>query len=618
MNSLALLIVAACVFVLAYRYYAAFIATKALMIDPDRPTPAHRLHDGKDYVPTNRYVLFGHHFAAISGVGALLGPVLAAQWGILPGAIWLIVGAVVAGAVHDMVILFASVRLNGLSLSHIAGEHISFLARIVTSFAILFIIVTALAGLGIGVVNALAESPWGTFSIAATIPVAILVGLYLHVFRRGKVVEASAIGVVLVSVGVIFGNHFTQSSWGHYLLFQPQTLKLILPTYGFIASVLPVWLLLCPRDYLSSWMKIGTIMLLAGGIALLHPALKMPLVTPFIHGGGAVIPGKVWPYMFLTIMCGAISGFHALISSGTTPKMINSEKDIRFLGYGALLMESFVAIMALIAAGVLLPYDYFAINANKLAMIPSWAGTQSNLTNLTAMVGEQNLVGRTGGAVSLAVGMAQIFSALPGMKSLMSYWYHFAIMFEALFILTAIDTGTRVARFIVNELLRPSHRPEGARASWPAIIITSAFASLAWGALMWGNDIMTIWPMFGVANQLLAAIALGIGTTILLKINKPSYALITFLPFLFVLATTATAGVQNIVMVYLPAGPKHSVINAALTGTMLALTLLITLEAARSWLRLLGEKQKLPLATGEVPTSNRETDEDTCPTELEL
>ena len=592
MNSLVLLIGAGCVFVLAYRYYSAFIAAKVLMLDSERVTPAHRLYDGKDYVPTNRYVLFGHHFAAISGVGALLGPVLAAQWGIAPGALWMIIGAVVAGAVHDMVILFASVRLNGLSLSHIAGAHISPFARLITSFAIIFIIITALAGLGVGVVNALAESPWGVFSILATIPAAIFTGLYLHVFRRGKVAEASAIGVVLVAAGVIFGHNFAQSQWAHYLLFSPQTLKIVLPAYGFIASVLPVWLLLCPRDYLSSWMKLGTIALLAGGIIILHPALKMPLITPFVHGGGIVVPGKLWPFMFITIMCGAISGFHALISSGTTPKMINSEKDIRFIGYGALLVESFVAILALIAAGLMLPYDYFAINAKDIALIPHWAGTQSNLANLTAMVGEERLAGRTGGAVSLAVGMAQIFSSLPGMKSLMSYWYHFAIMFEALFILTVIDTGTRVARFIVNELVRPT-RAEGARASWPTIVITGLFASGAWGALLWGNDIMTIWPMFGVANQLLAAIALGIGTTILLKTNrKPAYALSTFVPFLFVLTTTATAGVLNIRDVYLPEGPRHSIINATLTGAMLLLTVLISIECARSWLRILASPRE--------------------------
>jgi len=601
MNALVLLIVAACVFVLAYRFYSAFIAARALAIDPERLTPAHRLHDGKDYVPTNRYVLFGHHFAAISGVGALLGPVLAAQWGILPGALWMIIGAVVAGAVHDMVILFASVRLNGLSLSHIAGIHISFFARLVTSIAIIFIVITALAGLGVGVVNALAESPWGVFSILCTIPAAIITGLHMHVFRRGKVVEASAIGVVLVVAGVIFGHHFAQSTWGAYLLFSPQTLKIMLPAYGFIASVLPVWLLLCPRDYLSSWMKIGTIFLLALGIALIHPQLKMPLLTPFIHGGGAVVPGKVWPFMFITIMCGAISGFHALISSGTTPKMINSERDIRFIGYGAFLVESFVAVMALIAAGVMLPYDYFAINARDMALIPSWAGTESNLTNLTKMVGEHRLAGRTGGAVSLAVGMAQIFSSLPGMKGLMAYWYHFAIMFEALFILTVIDTGTRVARFIIGELVRPT-RAEGARSSWAAIIITGACASGAWGALLWKNDIMTIWPMFGMANQLLAAIALAIGTSVMLKTApRRAYALITFLPFLFILATTMTAGVLNITQVYLPEGPKHSLINAALSAAMLVLTVLMTIETARSWIRLALQPQAARLAEAALP-----------------
>jgi carbon starvation protein len=602
MNSLTLLIAAACIFVLAYRYYAAFITAKILMVDENRPTPAHRLHDGKDYVPTNRFVLFGHHFAAISGAGPLLGPVLAAQWGVAPSALWLIIGAVVAGGVHDLIILFASVRLNGMSLSHIAGEHISRFARLITSIAILFIIVTALAGLAMGVVNALADSPWGVFSITATIPAAILVGLYLHVFRRGKVVEASIIGVVLVVAAVIFGGKIASSSWASALLLDKNTLKILLPVYGFIASVLPVWLLLCPRDYLSSWMKIGTILLLAVGIIFVHPQMKMPMITNFAHGGGPVVPGMLWPFLFITIMCGAISGFHSLIGSGTTPKMISSERDLRFIGYGAMLMESFVGVMALIAATTMLPYDYFAINAKDMALIPSWAAVGgTNLSALTTMVGEQSLQGRTGGAVSLAVGMASIFSALPGMKSLMAYWYHFAIMFEALFILTAVDTGTRVARFIVNELARPASRPEGARASWTAILVTSACASGAWGLLLWGNDIATIWPMFGVANQLLAAIALAIGTSIILRVKRPVYALVTFVPFMFVLATTSVAGALNITQNYLP---KQIYVNAALTAAMMVLTALITIEAVRSWVRLLRQPQfaltGVPSGAGEV------------------
>jgi len=596
MNSLTLLIAAACCFALGYRYYSAFLAARVAMVDPNRPTPAHQFDDGKDYVPTNRYVLFGHHFAAISGAGPLLGPVLAAQWGVLPGAIWIVVGAVLAGAVHDFIILVSSVRCRGMSLSEIAGVHIGPTARILTSIAILFIITTALAGLAISVVNALADSIWGTFCIAATIPIALLVGLYLHVFRPGRVVEASVIGVSLVVAAVIYGSQVQQTTWGHHFLFTQTELKLLLPTYGFVASVLPVWVLLCPRDYLSSYMKIGTIALLAVGIVVVHPQLRMPLTTQFIGGGGVVVPGAVWPFVCITIMCGAISGFHALISSGTTPKMINSESDLRFIGYGAMLMEGFVAITALIAASSLLPRDYFAINAKSLAMIPAWAGSQSNLDALTHMVREPRLAGRTGGAVSLAVGMSQIFSAVPGLRSLMAYWYHFAIMFEALFILTAVDTGTRVARFIVQEFvgLRGRGRVAGQeqapaqQAGYGGIVLTGGIASFCWGYLLYQNDIMTIWPMFGIANQLLAGIALAIGTTVILRTTAPKYALTTALPMLFVLTTTLYAGEYNVTQQYLP---KQAYLNAGLTITMMVMAVLITLDSARVWARVLSGRE---------------------------
>jgi len=586
MNSLTLLIIAACCFALGYRYYSAFLAARVAMVDPNRPTPAHEFHDGKDYVPTNRYVLFGHHFAAISGAGPLLGPVLAAQWGVLPSAVWIIVGAVLAGAVHDFIILAASVRCRGMSLSEIAGAHISPTARIVTSVAILFIIMTALAGLAIAVVNALAESIWGTFAIAATIPIALLVGLYLHVLRPGKVIEASVIGVSLVIAAVVYGGQVPQTTWGQHFLLTQMQLKLLLPTYGFIASVLPVWVLLCPRDYLSSYMKIGTIALLAIGIAVVHPRLQMPLTTQFIHGGGVVVPGAVWPFVCITVMCGAISGFHALISSGTTPKMISSETDLRFIGYGAMLTEAFVAITALIAAASLLPHDYFAINAKSLDLIPAWAGSEGNLETLTRMVGEERLAGRTGGAVSLAVGMSQIFSGIPGLRGLMAYWYHFAIMFEALFILTAVDTGTRVARFIVQEFLHLRGREiAGGHASgYGAITATSALACICWGYLLWGNDVMSIWPMFGIANQLLAGIALAIGTTYILRTTAPKYALATALPMAFVLVTALYAGQANIIGQYLP---KQAYLNAGLTITMMVLAVVITLDSARTWARVL-------------------------------
>ena len=602
MNSLTLLIAAACCFALGYRFYSAFLAARVAMVNPDRATPAHELHDGKDYVPTNRYVLFGHHFAAISGAGPLIGPVLAAQWGVLPGAVWIVVGAVLAGAVHDFIILVASVRCRGMSLSEIAGVHIGRLARIVTSIAILFIIMCALAGLAISVVKALADSIWGTFSIAATIPIALFVGLYLHVLRPGKVGEASVIGVTLVILAVVLGANVPNTAWGEHFRLTETQLKLLLPTYGFIASVLPVWMLLCPRDYLSSYMKIGTIALLAVGIAVVHPTLRMPLTTDFVRGGGVVVPGTVWPFVCVTIMCGAISGFHALISSGTTPKMINSEGDLRFIGYGAMMMEGFVAITALIAASSLLPYDYFAINAKSVSLVPGWAGANSNLASLTQMVGEERLAGRTGGAVSLAVGMAQIFSGIPGMRGLMAYWYHFAIMFEALFILTAVDTGTRVARFIVYEFahLRQGASEASGGGNYRAIIITSAAACFGWGYLLYGNDIMTIWPMFGIANQLLAAIALAIGTTVILRTTVAKYALTTALPLAFVFVTTLYAGWLNVTTNYLP---KHSYLNAFLTVAMMVMSVIIVITSAHAWARILSGREAPAIEEPAEPTA---------------
>jgi carbon starvation protein len=592
-NSLALLVGAACCFALGYRFYSAFLAAKVVVINAERRTPAHELHDGKDYVPTNRYVLFGHHFAAISGAGPLIGPVLAAQWGVLPGALWIVIGAVLAGAVHDFIILVASVRCRGMSLSEIAGTHIGRLARIVTSIAILFIIMCSLAGLAISVVKALSDSIWGTFSISATIPIALFVGLYLHVLRPGKVAEASVIGVSLVFAAVIFGAAVPQTPWGHYFLLTETQLKLLLPAYGFVASVLPVWMLLCPRDYLSSYMKIGTICLLSIGILVVHPHLRMPLTTEFIGGGGVVVPGTVWPFVCITIMCGAISGFHGLIGSGTTPKMIDSEGDLRFIGYGAMLMEGFVAITALIAATSLLPYDYFAINAKSMSMVPAWAGTKGNLQALTQIVGEERLAGRTGGAVSLAVGMAQIFSGIPGMRGLMAYWYHFAIMFEAMFILTAVDTGTRVARFIVHEFLHLRGGAEAGRSSYASIILTSGLACFCWGYLLYGNDIMSIWPMFGIANQLLAAIALAIGTTFILRTSVPKYALTTAIPLAFVFITTLYAGWLNLTTNYLP---KQAYLNAFLTAAMMVMAVTIVATSVVAWAQILSGRDAVQSA----------------------
>ncbi len=590
MNALPLLIIALLVYALAYRFYAGFIIAKVLAFDKDRPTPAYTKENGYDYKPTNRWVLFGHHFAAIAGAGPLVGPVLAAQFGYMPGFLWILIGSVLAGAVHDMVILFASVRYDGMSLTEIAKREVGRVTGGATGAAVLFIIITALAGLAMVVVNALAESAWGTFSIAITIPIAVFVGLYMNNLRPGKITEASVIGVTLVVLGIVLGEPLSRSSWAHYFLFSKTSLSIILAVYGALASILPVWLLLAPRDYLSSYMKIGTIALLFLGIIWVRPDMAAPAFTSFVNGGGPIIPGHVWPYVCITIACGAISGFHSLISSGTTPKMIASEKDIRMIGYGAMLTEGFVSLMALIAACVLLPGDYFAINVppevfQKLGM------TVSNLPDMAAAVGE-HLEGRAGGAVSLAVGMAQIFSSIPGLRHLLSYWYHFAIMFEALFILTTIDAGTRVARYLTQEVLGTVYKPFGDTGWWPGVFITSALVCAAWGGMLLAGNVTTIWPMFGVANQLLSAIALAIGTTFIMKRSKPVYGLITFVPFVFMLTTTAAAGVMNIFGNYLPRGDMQGYVNVALTVIMLVLACVITATSAASWIKILREPRR--------------------------
>jgi carbon starvation protein len=573
-----------CVFALGYRFYGAFIAAKVLVINPDNITPAHRLKDGHDYLPTNKFVLFGHHFAAIAGAGPLIGPVLAAQFGYLPGLMWILIGSVLAGAVHDYVILFASVRHNGEPLHKIARDYIGKTAGNATAAAVMFIIVTALAGLSIAVVNALAESAWGTCTIAVTIPAAMLVGVYMTKFRKEKIMEASIIGVTLLLFGVFFGHVVQNSGLAHFFLFGKKQLSIILAVYGFFASVLPVWLLLVPRDYLSSYLKIGTIALLAIGIVFVMPEIKMPAITPFIHGGGPIIPGKVWPYVCITIACGAISGFHALISSGTTPKMVNNEQDLLMIGYGAMVVESFVSVMALIAATSLIPADYFAINC-KPEVFAHLGMTPMNLASLSQMV-QENVAGRPGGAVSLAVGMAYIFSGIPGMQNLMGYWYHFIIMFEALFILTTIDAGTRVARYIFQDISGKAIKPFADRKWVPGVIITSAIIVFSWGYLVYNGDISTIWPMFGVANQLLATAALCIGTSIIMKNNKyKAYGLITFTPMLFMLATTVTAALMNIFNNYLPAKTFNGNLNAFLSAGMLVLVVVIIADSSVKWVQ---------------------------------
>jgi carbon starvation protein len=622
MNSLWLIIGALAAFAVAYRYYSAFLATKVAMLDDRRPTPSHRLKDGVDYHPTNRLVLFGHHFAAIAGPGPLVGPVLAAQWGFLPGFIWIVIGACLAGAVHDFVILWASTRQDGLTLPKIARENIGRVSGVATSVATLFIIVAILASVGIVVVNALSESAWGMFTIVVTVPAALLTGWWMYRVRPGKVGEASVIGVAVVLAGVFLGQPFAASGMGHWLLFDKPTLSVMLPVYAFIASVLPVWMLMCPRDYLSSYMKIGVMVVLAVGIFVAHPTLQMPATTPFVGGGGPVISGAIWPFVCIVIMCGALSGFHALIASGTTPKMLNKESDIRPIGYGAMIVEGFVAVTALVAACTLTPGDYFAINvaqdkpaqqAAYVRMVENaatqhqWDLRPQELAELEAGTGEK-LAGRVGGAVTLAVGVVKSLENLPGVKKMASYWYHFIIMFEALFILTLLETGTRVARFVYQETaasFMPNARL-GGRPRWGMNVTISALTCLAWGYLLYTGNINTLWRMLGIANQLLATIALAVGTTYLLRhAAKRRYALCTGIPFVFVLVTVLTAGVQSVLgwqrsLVTLPAAERFSVqLMCWMAVVMLALTVVIAIDAVRRWVHLL----KTPRPTIETPVT---------------
>ncbi len=603
MNAMPLVITALAIFALAYRFYFSFIAAKVLLIDDSLITPSGRLYDGQNYYPMSKWVLFGHHFAAIAGAGPLVGPVLACQFGYFPGFIWMVVGAVMAGSVHDMVILTASIRHGGRSLAEIVmAETGKLTSSITTLLATFIIIVIAMAGLGLVVVNSLAESSWGTFTIASTIPIAIFMGLWMFKFRKGRVTEATIIGVILLSAAVIFGKFIPASPIASWFDFDAKTLTLLLAGYGFFASVLPVWLLLSPRDYLSSIMKLGVIALLAVGIIIVAPTLKMPAFTDFIGGGGPVIPGTLFPYLFITIACGAISGFHALIGSGTTPKMIMKESHIRPIAVGSMLAEGMVSIMALIAAASLHPLDYFQINVpvekfnEILPQLQAMGFTQSELPKLAAEVGE-NIAGRTGGAVSLAVGMAQIFSAIPGLDKLMSYWYHFAIMFEALFILTTIDAGTRVARFILQEIFGKVYSPFS-RTNWlPGTLITSGLVVLMWGSFIYTGSVSTIWPMFGSANQLLATIALAVGTTWIINHGKARYAWITIIPFLFVGITTITACVMNITGIYIPqiGMPKHhlsGIINLAMTLIIMISVVIIVWDAVPIWIKGMKEQKK--------------------------
>jgi carbon starvation protein len=595
MNAMLFILIAVVFFALAYRFYFSFIAAKVAVLNDSRLTPSQRLYDGQNYYPTSKWILFGHHFAAIAGAGPLVGPVLAAQFGFFPGYLWMLLGAVLAGSIHDFIILTASVRHDGKSIAEIAKAEIGKLSGFTTSIAIMIILIISLAGLGLVVVNALAESPWGTFTIAATIPISIIMGFWMFKIRKGKTAEATLFGVIILSMCVILGRYIPGSPMAPWFTLDHKTLTIFLAGYGFFASALPVWMLLSPRDYLSSIMKISVITLLAIGIIVVAPELKMPAFTKFVHGGGPIIPGTLYPYLFITIACGAISGFHSLVSSGTTPKMIMRESDIKAIAAGSMLIEGTVSILALIAASSMFPLDYFQINISPekfLSILPqlhSMGFYSSDLQNLAASVGEK-IAGRTGGAVSLAVGMAQIFSSIPGFKSLMSYWYHFAIMFEALFILTTIDAGTRIARFVLQESIGKLYKPFG-RANWlPGNLISSLLVVLTWGYFIYTGTVTTIWPMFGTANQLLAAIALSIGTSYIINNGKIKYAYVTIIPMLFIFAVTFTAGIENIIYIYYPQMIVEKtkvlgIVNIGLTVLIMTCAILIIVDAVPKWIK---------------------------------
>jgi carbon starvation protein len=563
-NALWLITAALCIYAIAYRFYAAWIAAKVLVIDETRATPAERLDNGRDFIPTNKWIVFGHHFAAIAGPGPLVGPTLAAQFGYLPGTLWILVGAVIGGAVQDMVTLFFSMRRNGRSLGQMARDEIGVIggtAALVGTFLIMIILI---AVLGLVVVNAMKHSPWATSTVAATIPIAMIVGIYMRNIRPGRVLEASAIGVALLLLSVLAGgwvdHNATMRVWFDH---DGLPLAYAIIVYGFAAAVLPVWLLLAPRDYLSTFMKLGTVLLLAVAIVILRPDIHMPAVTQFTDGTGPIFGGKLFPFVFITIACGAISGFHALIASGTTPKLLSNERDIRMIGYGGMLLESFVAIMAMIAATVLEPGVFFAINSpagvvgkeaiDAVAKINSWgfAVTVEQMEQLAKDMGESTLFARTGGAPSLAVGMASIFGNAFG-KHLLALWYHFAIMFEAIFILTTLDAGTRVGRFMLQDMLGNFNKKLGETSYTPSVILTSSIVVAGWGYFLYigvidpNGGVNILWPLFGIANQMLAAIALCVATGILVKSGKLNYAWITGLPLAWLVTITTTASYQKI------------------------------------------------------------------------
>jgi len=640
-NAAWLLTAAVCTYIVAYRIYSKFIATRVFQLDADRATPAVRLSDGRDYTPTNRWIVFGHHFAAIAGPGPLVGPTLAAQFGFLPGALWIIVGVAVGGAVQDMVILCSSIRRDGKSLGQMAKDEIGKVAGYTALIAVLGIMIVLISVLALVIVNALKSSPWGIVTIALTIPIAMLMGSYMRWIRPHRVLEASAIGLVLLILALYAGRWVSENpTLAPIFTLSGPTIAILIMIYGFAASVLPVWLLLAPRDYLSAFVKIGVVVALALGILIVLPPLQMPALTQFTDGTGPVFAGKVFPFVFITIACGAISGFHALVASGTTPKLLARETDARMVGYGAMLTESLVAVMALIAACVLTPGIYFAINAPAAVLgttaqsaaeaIRAWGFvvTPTEIETLARQVGEQSLLSRTGGAPSLAVGMAHLFSSVLGGTSAMALWYHFAIMFEALFILTTLDAGTRVGRFMLQDLGRHVWEPFG-RVSWyPAVVLSSAIFVMMWGYFLYQGvmdplgGINSLWPLFGISNQLLAAVALCVGTTVIIKMGKARFAWITIVPLSWLAIVTLTGGWLKIfsdnpklgflsharmledfvARGALPAGVKtveaarqmmfNDRLDAAVAGFFMISVIVILADSAREWINILSGRKR--------------------------
>ena len=630
-NALWLVTAATCCYALGYRFYCKFIAAKILALDALRATPAERLENGRDFLVTNKWVVFGHHFAAIAGPGPLVGPVLAAQFGYLPGTLWVLAGAVFAGCVQDFVILLFSVRRDGKSLTEMAKEETGPVGGFVAYAAVIAILIILLAVVGLVVVNALKGSPWGTFTIAMTIPIALLMGVYLRRVRPGKVLEVSVLGFVLVLLAIWGGQWAAQNpDMARIFTLRAPTLAILIIVYAFAASAMPVWLLLAPRDYLSTFVKLGTIGLLAIGIVVMHPTLHMPALTRFVDGTGPVFGGKVFPFAFITIACGAISGFHALISSGTTPKLIARETETRIVGYGAMMAESAVAIMAIIAACVLQPGVYFAINspagvvgqtaAAATATISGWGFpvTAADMQALAHSIGEQTLFNRTGGAPAFAVGMAHIFSQSLGGERVMALWYHFAVMFEALFILTILDAGTRVARFMIQDALGHIYKPLGRTSWYPSILATSALIVAAWGYFLWQGvkdplgGINSLWPLFGIANQLLATVALCVATTIIIKLHRARYAAVTLIPLMWLVAVTFTAswhkvldpnpGIGFLAQARALASARATAatarlifnnrLDAAVTTVLIVMVAMVLIESVRKWIGVLTGREE--------------------------